>query len=120
MKAAASSGRSIVLLVDVSASMSVREADGTRLDEAKKRCDEIISGMGTSDEAMIVTFHRRAETVEPFNSAKGLLRETVGKLRARDTGTDIREALIVAAGAVNPRECASSASAPRLATRLWI
>jgi hypothetical protein len=100
VKAAASTGRSIVLVVDVSASMSVRELEGTRLDAAKKRCDEIINGMGTGDEAMVVAFHRRAETVEPFNAAKGLISEAVGKLRARDTGTEIREALIVASGAV--------------------
>ncbi len=100
VRAAASTGRRIVLLVDISASMSVREEGGTRLDAAKTKCDAIISTMGASDEAMIVTFHRRAETVEPFTAAKGLLRETVGRLRARDTGTDLGEALVVAAGAV--------------------
>lgn len=98
--AAAAGGRSIVLVIDISASMSVRELEGTRLDEAKRKCDEIIDGMSSSDQAMVVTFHRRAETLEPFNSAKGLLREAIGKLRTRDTGTDLREAIIVASGAV--------------------
>src|SRR5689334_12044358 len=60
-------GRTSVILIDRSASMSTRDIDGrTRLDEAKRRAKEIISSMGRNSSATVIAFDDKAATIQGF------------------------------------------------------
>lgn len=103
IKAPSLTGRSVVLCMDVSASMATREASGIRLDLAKERAAEVLASLSRSDEAMVVAFHRTAETVQTFTSVRAEAADAVNRLRPRETGTAIADALILAVGALRAR-----------------
>lgn len=96
-------GRSVVLCVDVSASMATREADGLRLDLAKARAAEVLADLGRNDEAMVIAFHRAAETAQSFTPLHAKCADAVNRLRPRETGTAVADALLLAVGALRAK-----------------
>lgn len=97
------SGESIILMVDLSASMQTREDDGrTRLDHAKdaalRAVEEMSTGnrvfgtMGARDEMMILGVANRPIPVQPMTSDRALLRSAIRSLEATDTQADLSDA----------------------------
>ena len=97
-------GRSVALCVDVSASMATREASGIRLDLAKARAAEVLADLGRNDEAMVIAFHRSAETVQSFTPVRAQAADAVNRLRPRETGTAVADALLLAVGALRAKQ----------------
>src|SRR5687768_4018958 len=59
-------GETTVILIDRSASMSAKNADGTiRLDEAKRRAKELVDSMPRDATAMVIAFDDRPEMMQP-------------------------------------------------------
>lgn len=88
-------GRSVVLIVDTSASMTARDEDGhrTRIERAKEEAQEVIDALGPRDEVMLVRMDGQLEPVTPFLDDFGLVEEAVTELDASATAADIREAI---------------------------
>src|SRR2546423_12632799 len=81
-------GKTSVILIDRSASMSARDVDGhTRLDEAKKRAKEIVSSMGRNASARVIAFDDKAETVQGFTTDAGLLKRKIDEIQPTDRKT---------------------------------
>src|SRR5690349_4947308 len=62
-------GKTTVILIDRSASMSANDQKGgkeTRLDEAKRRANELVDSMTRGSTAMVIAFDDSAETLQPF------------------------------------------------------
>lgn len=102
VSAAARDALALVLVVDTSASMLARdEADGARrLDVARQAALELVAGLGDGDAATLVVADRGARTVVPWTSDLGAVRRALERLEARHLGTDLDDALALAAGAV--------------------
>lgn len=88
--------RTLVLLVDQSASMKSREADGTRLDDVRRQAGTFVRNMADSDRAMIITFAGRASVVCPFTSDRRQLLRQLDAIEATDSPSRIGEALQLA------------------------
>ena len=82
------------VLVDCSASMGARDADGrSRLDLAGKDLLARIAGLPPDREMCIIAFSRGARKVTDFTSNKYILRAAVEGLAVEDVPSDIEDAL---------------------------
>ena len=95
-------GDRFIFLVDTSASMSATDEEPTRLESAKKQIDDLITNMTSGDAAMIISFSDQARVEQPFTTNHGQLRRKLRAIKATQRGSDLSEALVVAAGLANP------------------
>ncbi|MGB9624563.1 MAG: vWA domain-containing protein, partial [Phycisphaerae bacterium] len=89
--------KTLIVLVDQSASMSAVEADGrTRLEKAKELARQMVDDMGDNDQMMIVAFAERARTVASFTNDRTLLKKQIDAIEPTDAPTRLRDALTLA------------------------
>ena len=84
--------RRIVLLLDNSASMLVRDGDRTRFDSAREKALKVVRGMGMGDIMMVVAVAAETDIVHPFTDSKKDLQEAIEKLQPTHGGTDFAKA----------------------------
>lgn len=106
MRLAGFGGETIVLLIDLSASMQTVEADGeSRLDKAKELANEAIDSMSVPnplfgsftgrDEMMIIGFADKTIPIQGLTSDRAALRAAVDSLEALDTETNLEDAGLI-------------------------
>jgi len=92
----AASGLAIVL--DVSASMQVREAAGSRFALARRRLDELVGGLPSAAPVMIVAAADRPRVALRWTTDRGRITERLAALEPLDTPTDLAPAVELALG----------------------
>src|SRR5437867_2626516 len=87
-------GKTSVILIDRSASMSARDIKGgkTRLDEAKRRANELVDSMQRGATAMVVAFDDKAETLQAFTTDTAALRRAIDSVQPTDRKTSLKMA----------------------------
>src|SRR5439155_8859208 len=102
---ASTRGRTIVLLIDTSASMQA--ADGrsgsTRLADAQDEARRLIRGFGAEDVAMVLALDGRPAPISGFQSDDRELLRAVDAAAPTDTPADLERALRLAADALRGR-----------------
>jgi Mg-chelatase subunit ChlD len=89
--------KTAILLIDQSASMATREADGrTRLQLAKEQAKTYIGNLDDRSKSMVITFADRAHVVVPFTTDKQSLRQQIDAIEQTDSPTRLGEALQLA------------------------
>lgn len=96
-----------IFLIDTSASMQATDVAPSRLEEAKRQARAIIDRMSAGDVAMLVSFAERARVEQTFTDDKRLLQRKLAALQPTAAGSDLSEALQVAAGLANPQRTAT-------------
>jgi len=97
-------GESLIVLLDTSASMSAVEETGrTRLEEAQRRLADFVQHMGKGDEMMLITFNRRATVMCGFTGNRKKLRGAIAAVPAAETPTYVDAALRLAKSACHTR-----------------
>lgn len=123
LRMAGSRGETIILLLDLSASMQTVEADGeTRLEKAKTLAidaidamsagNELIPGFTARDEMMIIGITDRPVPLQPLTEDRGALRNAVRAAEATDTAADLTDlgyilkerTMSIVEGALQPNE----------------
>ncbi|MCA8959276.1 MAG: BatA and WFA domain-containing protein, partial [Planctomycetes bacterium] len=89
-------GRVNLLLVDVSASMAVREDGRTRLEQAQRLLREYVEAMGDDERAVLIRFARRAEALTPVTADRGILTRAIDALEVVPAPTDLDRAIDLA------------------------
>jgi len=109
----------VVLLIDRSASMNTREADGrTRLELAKEQAIRLaktfnrrtsgwrsffsFGGAAPRTQVMVIAFSDRATIVSPFTTNTSDLEDVIERIEPTDAHTDMREALKLAEAYMAP------------------
>ncbi len=101
---------SVILLIDRSASMSTREGQETRLDQAKEQARRLLRTLragrrpwwdffgasGPAARVMLITFADRASVVAPFTTNIGEVIDAIGRIQPSDGATNLAEALDLA------------------------
>ncbi len=96
------SGRSLIVLIDRSASMNVPEPDGrTRLDRAKAEAVKLVQEVGRDfddgyDRGMVIAFSGRAQMMAPFTTNPDLLERAIESITPSDGHSRLREAVTLA------------------------
>lgn len=96
-------GRSIVLILDSSASMRATDVSPSRFEAAKQEAQQIVNRMGAGDMMMVISAYSRPEAVSGFTNEKSELRRVIDGLKPHDTPTNMRDALNLAADLVAGR-----------------
>lgn len=99
--------RSVVVLVDASASMTAKDGDEagakTRLAIAKEKTKQLIDSMGGGDLALIMKVDGQATPMSRFSNDAPMLNKIVDGITASDTPADLTRALGAAADALRDR-----------------
>jgi hypothetical protein len=90
------SGRRLLLLVDVSASMQARVAGSTRFELARAEVRRRLGALGPGDRAMLVAFSSRPRIVEPWTDRRARLDDALERLAPDDAPDGLRAALTLA------------------------
>jgi len=99
-------GRNIVLLLDTSASMKARDAEGgqTRMEEALEQSRRIIRGMNGADVLMVVRMDAQVTPLSGFESDEKALLNVLSEIQATDTRADLLRALKLAGDALRGKK----------------
>ncbi len=94
----AGEARSIVIAVDVSASMAAQDAQGrSRLQQAQALLAERIAGLDASVSTLLLRYDRRPEILLPYSRDRRALRRAIAQLAVRPIEGDSEVALTLAA-----------------------
>jgi hypothetical protein len=106
LAARARSGRSVVLLVDASASMKATDVSPSRLEKAKAEAKRIVRGLGGADRALVAQLDSEVTPLCPLTDDVPTLLAAIANVRATDAPGDLarglRLALDVLASEPNP------------------
>jgi hypothetical protein len=90
-------GRSLIILIDRSASMSARDEPGTRLGVARARASEIADGLDGADRALVASFAADAMADSGFEGDRRRLDRAIADVTPSDEPGDLPRALAFAA-----------------------
>ena len=101
--------RTVVILLDASASMKATDGDGdrpglTRMARARERAQDLLDSLGGGDLAMVMRVDGQATPLSRFEADRPLLRKIVAGVEAADTPADLPRALSAAADALRGRQ----------------
>lgn len=91
-------GRSVVLVIDVSASMRSTDVSPNRFEAAKRAAQRAVESLGMRDKMMIVAVGGGTRPLTTFTNDKRQLRDALSALQVTDTRADLRGAIDLAAG----------------------
>jgi von Willebrand factor type A domain/Aerotolerance regulator N-terminal len=100
------SGRSLVVLVDASASMQATDIAPSRFERARQEVRKLAAGIGASDRMLIAQMGARTVAVGPMSQDPAELERAAGELTVTDSSADFARGLRFAqdalAGLENP------------------
>ena len=91
-------GRSVVLVLDASASMQSTDVPPSRFAAAKREARSAVEALGPNDRMMVVAIGGATRALTPFTTDKRALTLAIDALQVTDTCADLRGALELAAG----------------------
>ena len=96
-KGATATGRTVVLLLDASASMQATDVDEGRFALAKKKANDLINGMGPSDRFLIAELAASATPMTPLTGEQRILTDAIESMQASDLSADLLAGIQLAA-----------------------
>lgn len=99
------SGRSVILIVDVSASMGTETSGNeTRLDAAKSKAKEWLPHFDQDDEVLILEMGAKPRPVRAFSSERSQLKEGIDSLQVLDVAANLESALLLSRDVLRGRK----------------
>jgi hypothetical protein len=93
---ATAAGRTVVVLIDASASMQASDVQPTRLDEARRVALEMVEELGPSDRLLIAQLDASATPLSPLTSESRILEDAIEQVAPTEVGANLRAGLRVA------------------------
>jgi hypothetical protein len=85
------SGKSVILVIDSSASMQTSEDKGSRFDQARSQALKMVDKLKQWDKMMVISADYSSRIACNFTEDKHRLNKTINDLLPRDTGTNLDE-----------------------------
>jgi hypothetical protein len=102
-RVSAGGGRTVVVLVDRSASMSATDEPGTRLGAARARARALVAGLGSRDRALVASFAGDVTAETGLESDPDRLARAVDQIAPSEEPADLPRALAFAAAVAHER-----------------
>ncbi|HOF90018.1 MAG TPA: VWA domain-containing protein, partial [Armatimonadota bacterium] len=102
-------GRSVMLVIDVSASMRSTDVAPSRFEVARREAQRAVEALGHRDRMMLVAVGGGTRPLTTFTNDKRQLREALNALTVTDTRADLRGAFDLAVGMARNRRGAGGA-----------
>jgi hypothetical protein len=96
-------GRSLVFLIDRSASMSATDEPGTRLGAAKREAARLLGALAPADRALIASFADEAQAESSFEADAPRLSNAISAISPSAASADLPRALAFAAAVLRGR-----------------
>ncbi len=93
-------GQNVVVILDGSASMQSKDAGKSRFEAAQTTALQMIANMHGGDRMMVLLATGRTHRLTAFTSDRNELRRAINAAEPRDTTTNLRDALLLAASVV--------------------
>ena len=90
---------SVVLVVDISASMGATDIEGGRIGAAKNLADELIGGLPGGGQMLLIAAGAQARVIQPMTDDRQALSDALDELQAEKGGAAIDDALMLAVAA---------------------
>jgi hypothetical protein len=97
-------GKTIAIVLDVSASMATKDGDRTRLDEAKELVEERIESLGAGDQMLLIEMGAQPRPIEALTNDREVLEAALSEVTVLDVSADVSAALVLARDALRGRE----------------
>ncbi len=88
-------GETAVIVLDVSASMSATDVEGSRLEQAKRRARQIARAMSRRDEGALVACGARGRVLVPLTGDRRRLLSALERLRSTDQSGNMTDGLLL-------------------------
>ena len=86
------SGRTLVMLVDASASMQATDVSQSRMDQARERATDLVRSLGPDDRLLIAQMTVTTQPLSPLTSSAPALGSAIESLAAEDVEADLATA----------------------------
>ncbi|MFO0554543.1 MAG: VWA domain-containing protein [Polyangiaceae bacterium] len=93
-------GRTLVVLIDASASMQATDVDPTRLEEGKRRVKEMVRGLGANDHVLIAQMDTSITPLSTMTSEIPELEHAIAAVQPTETRADFARGLRFAVDAL--------------------
>lgn len=93
---ATAAGRTVVVLIDASASMQASDVQPTRLDDARRVAREMVDELGPADRLLIAQLDASATPLSPLTSETRILEDAIEEVTPTEVGANLRAGLRVA------------------------
>ncbi|MEM6958903.1 MAG: VWA domain-containing protein [Myxococcota bacterium] len=95
LSGATEAGRTVVLLVDGSASMQTTDAQGSRFDRAKAIARTLVEELGPADRMLVAQLDATATPLTPLTDEPRILKDAIEELSPTEVGANLRAGLRV-------------------------
>jgi Ca-activated chloride channel homolog len=106
MRQAGLGGEMTIIVIDTSASMSTREAGGTRFDEALRTAAGVIDNVRAEDRVSLIEAGPTPRVVFPLSNDQARMRAALASVEPTDAASEVGEALRLAASLASRHEAA--------------
>ena len=104
LKVFAAGGQTVAIIIDASASMGATDVSPTRFDDARSRADKLINGLASSDSGTVLLAGARTRVLAPLTAEKNSLKRAIDGAGQTDTGSDLRESIVLAASLLRDKK----------------
>ncbi len=114
IKMLATSGQTIAIVLDASASMAATDVKPTRFANARSQAEKLLNGMATGDRATIIECGAQTRVLAPLTADKGALKRALARARTQDTSSNLREGIVLAASLLRTQKAAAGRGAGQI------
>lgn len=93
---ATSGGRTLLLVIDASASMQATDVAPSRLEVARRQALRLVASLGPGDRALVAQMDATTTPLSPLTSDTGLLRDAIAAVRPTEVKADLARAVLLA------------------------
>jgi hypothetical protein len=97
IKVFASGGQTVAIVLDASGSMAATDEAPSRFGRAQAEAQRLVNALSSGDGATIIAAGARPQVLSPLTTDKNALKRALNRAQVQDTGTNLREAITLAA-----------------------
>ncbi|MBW3636125.1 MAG: BatA and WFA domain-containing protein [Armatimonadetes bacterium] len=104
LRVLASGGQTVAIVIDASASMQANDVAPSRFERARGEANRLVNALSSGDSGTVIAAGAQTRVLAPLTSDKNVLKRAIAKATAVDTGSDVREAIVLASSLLKDKK----------------